>query len=168
MAKVSEEAAKEAFGRAVKRFRTGKMTQGQLAEAVKASVGRPTKYAKQSVISDVETGKANVGIEDVFAFAAALGVEPADMLVAWAQELGEENVVGWRLLRLQLLQDLDALQGAVRQATAEFVTRRSPAETPSDVNEMAALAAELMLLPKRQRRRLFRMMGMFDLEEVKR
>jgi hypothetical protein len=162
---VGKAEAREAFGRAVKRFRAGRMNQEQLAEGVRRVLGRPTKYAKQTVISSVETGKAYVPIEDVFAFASALGVEPADMLVAWAQELGEEQVEGWRLTRTQLLQDLDALQGAVRQATASFVTPRMPPDAPGEVQETAALAAELMLLPKRQRRRLFRLVGMFNLEE---
>ncbi len=152
-----------AFGRAITRLRRAqRMKQPELANAMKTLLGG-TKWAKQSVISELENGKTPAAVEDVVTFAAALGRKPGDVLMTWAEELGDEQVAGALTRRARTLSALDELQGLVRQASAEFLV--TAAEEPSDANELAALVAELMQMPKRQRRLLFKLVRALQSEE---
>jgi len=149
--------AREAFGRAIERLRKGRMTQAQFGEAVRANLGRGTKWGKRGVISELESGKTYVAIEDVITFAAVLNVRPGDLLVAWAEQLGPEDVAGALLVRAHTLAALNQLSDTVRQATSELLV--SSGHKPGAVQEMSSLAAELMVMPKSQRKLLFKLVG---------
>lgn len=151
-------AAKLAFGRAIERLRKPRFPrQEDFGKAVADRLGGHSKWRTQKVISHLENGNTPVAIEDIVTFASVLEIPAGDLLIAWAEELGPEDVAGGLLLRARTLAALDELTAVVRQATADFLL--SSLHSPGEVQEMTAVAAELLVMPKPQRRVLFGLVG---------
>lgn len=149
---------KEAFGRAVKHLR-GARNQQDLGYAIADHLGR-TKLSKQSIISKVENGKAHVSIDEIDAIAKGLKVSPADLLLAWAEELDPDRPYGYRLRRAQVLQALDELHDVVLRATSQFLETGTAARELEPY--MVTAVADLVHMGPGNARRVMRLASYFN------
>jgi transcriptional regulator with XRE-family HTH domain len=111
----------------VARRRRRGLSQGQLAERL-AALGYPK--LDRSALSKLETGKRRIGVDDLFALAAALEVAPVFLLAPAAPgavAVVPEVEVDGDLLKLWF-EGWEALPGSSRESRSRYFDEMSPRE----------------------------------------